>query len=82
MEVLILKGLWNLGVYKGVNGKGGRLADDCEVPPSGRAYQDLGIKTPAKRNKVYQIIKICQVANKSFGCWRLERKKFSAELLV
>ncbi len=40
--------------------------------------RNLGRKTPAKRNKVYQIIKICQVANKSFGCWRIWGGKSAA----
>lgn len=37
--------------------------------------RDLG--SLPNQNALYQIIKICQAVNKSFGCWKLERKKFS-----
>ena len=34
-----------------------------------------GKNRPPSKNKLYQKIKICQVANKWFGCRKLEREK-------
>lgn len=76
-----LKDLRERGVYKNVNRKGRLLAEGCEVPPSGRAYKGSRQRVRLPNHYVlYQIIKICQAVNKSFGCWKLERKKFSAVL--
>ena len=47
--------------------------------PGGASFGKAGglggkIRPPSK-NKLYQKIKICQVANKWFGCRKLEREK-------